>query len=66
MAYLFNTYGVSTLGPSITGAYIYTQPVFAAIIAILFLREQFDLYKGIAAILILAGVYIVNMKRKIG
>ncbi len=64
LAYLFNTYGVSTLGPSITGAYIYTQPVFAAIIAILFLGERFDMYKGIAAVLILAGVYIVNMKRK--
>jgi len=64
LAYLFNTYGVSALGPSITGAYIYTQPVFAAVIAILFLGEQFDLYKGIAAILILAGVYIVNLKRR--
>ena len=36
LAYLFNIYGVLHIGASATGSYIYTQPVFAAIIAMIF------------------------------
>jgi drug/metabolite transporter (DMT)-like permease len=61
-AYLFNVYGVQHLGPSITGTYIYTQPVFAAIIAVFFFGEEFTIEKVLAAVLIFAGVYLVNMK----
>ncbi len=64
LAYLFNIYGINHLGASATGAYIYTQPVFAAIIAIIFLGEHFSWQKGIAALLIFTGVFLVNMKRK--
>lgn len=60
LAYLFNVYGIKVLGSSMAGFYIYTQPVFAAIIAILFLKEELSLYKAIAAALIFAGVYLVN------
>lgn len=59
-AYLFNLYGIHHLGAGITGTYIYTQPVFAAFIAILFLDEQFTIYKIIAAALIGSGVYLVS------
>ncbi len=62
LAYLFNIYGIKVLGPAITGAYIYTQPFFAAIIAMVFLRETLNLYKLIAAILIFSGVYLANKK----
>jgi drug/metabolite transporter (DMT)-like permease len=61
-AYLFNIYGIKVLGASTAGAYIYSQPLFAAIIAIGFLGETIELYKIIAAILIFAGVYIANKK----
>lgn len=64
-AYLFNIYGVSVIGASATGSYIYTQPVFAAIIAMIFTGETYDWLKLIAAILIFAGVYMVNYKTKI-
>lgn len=60
LAYLFNVYGIKMLGASIAGAYIYAQPVFAAIIAILFLGEQISMYKLIAALLIFSGVYLAN------
>ncbi|MFZ1451148.1 MAG: DMT family transporter, partial [Ferruginibacter sp.] len=40
LAYLFNLYGIKMLGPSVAGFYIYTQPVFAALIAMFFLHEQ--------------------------
>jgi drug/metabolite transporter (DMT)-like permease len=64
LSYLFIAYGIHHLSPSITGAYIYTQPVFSAIIAILFLKEEPALYKLVAAILIFGGVYLINKKSK--
>lgn len=63
LAYYFNGYGIQHLGASVTGAYIYTQPVFAVIIAAFLLNETLTLDKIIAAILIFAGVYLVNMKK---
>jgi drug/metabolite transporter (DMT)-like permease len=62
-AYLFNIYGISRLGAGITGSYIYTQPVFATIIAILFLGETLSIYKMIAAVLIISGVWLVGRKK---
>ncbi len=65
-AYLFNLYGITHLGPSATGAYIYTQPVFAAVIAIIFFGEHLSWQKGIAALLIFTGVFLVNLRRREG
>jgi len=62
LAYLFNLYGIKILGASIAGFYIYTQPVFAALIAMLFLHEHLAMYKIIAALLIFSGVYLANKK----
>lgn len=60
LAYLFNVYGIKILGAAMAGTYIYSQPVFAAAIAIVFLGEELSLYKIIAAIFIFAGVYLAN------
>jgi drug/metabolite transporter (DMT)-like permease len=62
LAYLFNVYGLKQLGAGITGSYIYTQPVFAAIIATLFLNEQFTIEKIIAGCMIFIGVFLVSRK----
>jgi drug/metabolite transporter (DMT)-like permease len=59
-AYLFNIYGIKILGASTAGAYIYSQPLFAAVIAISFLGEEIVAYKIIAGVLIFAGVFIAN------
>jgi len=64
-AYLFNVFGISKIGPTATGAYIYTQPVFAAIIAMIFAGEHFSWIKGLAAVLIFGGVYLANFKKNI-
>jgi drug/metabolite transporter (DMT)-like permease len=64
-AYLFNVYGISKIGPTATGSYIYTQPVFAAIIAMIFAGEHISWIKGLAAILIFCGVYFANFKKEI-
>lgn len=63
-AYLFNLYGISKLGAGITGTYIYTQPVFATLIAIIFLGETLTLTKIAAALLIFTGVWLVGRKRQ--
>jgi drug/metabolite transporter (DMT)-like permease len=60
LAYLFNVYGIKILGAAAAGAYIYTQPFFATLIAMLFLKEELELYKMIAAVLIFTGVYLAN------
>lgn len=64
LAYLFNVYGIKVLGASVAGFYIYTQPVFTALIAMIFLHEQLTLYKLIAAALIFTGVYLANRQAK--
>jgi drug/metabolite transporter (DMT)-like permease len=65
LAYLLNVYGISAIGASATGAYIYTQPIFAAVIAIIFADEHFSLVKLVAAILIFTGVYLANFKKQV-
>ena len=62
-SYLFNIYGISVIGASATGSYIYTQPVFAAITSMIFLGENIDAYKILASLLIFGGVYLVNWQR---
>lgn len=64
LAYLFNIYGIKILGASMAGTYIYSQPFFAAAIAMLFLNEGFTWIKVAAAACIFAGVYLTNKKQK--
>ena len=63
LAYYFNIYGIRHLGASVTGSYIYTQPVFAVTIAVLLLDEQMSWQKLLAAALIFSGVFLVNKKK---
>jgi drug/metabolite transporter (DMT)-like permease len=65
LAYLFNLYGITHLGASVTGAYIYTQPIFAGLVAVLVMHEQLTIQKIIAATLIVCGVLLVNKRSKI-
>jgi len=65
LAYLCNIFGVSAIGASATGSYIYTQPVFTAILAIIFTGETLDWLKLLAAVLIFCGVYLANFKVKV-
>ncbi|MBS1772755.1 MAG: DMT family transporter [Bacteroidetes bacterium] len=64
--YLWNVYALQHLPPSTAGAYIYLQPIFAAIISVLVTGEQLTWVKLLATILIFVGVYLVNfgLKRK--
>ena len=64
LAYIFNVYGIKILGASVAGTYIYSQPVFGVITAMIFLREELSAYKIFAAVLIFSGVFIANKNSK--
>lgn len=61
-AYLLNIYALNNLSPSTVSAYIYLQPFFAALIAVLFLGGTISSMKIIAAVLIFSGVFLVSTK----
>lgn len=60
LGYLMNIYGLSHLEASATGSYIYSQPIFATAVAVIFLGEHLTPVKIISALLIFAGVYLVQ------
>lgn len=64
LSYYFNAFGIQTLGAGITGTYIYTQPVFAVLIASFILGEKLTIEKFIAGLFIFAGVFLVSIKSK--
>ena len=65
LAYLLNLYGINRIGAAATGSYIYTQPVFAALIASLFYGEKLSGVQIISATLIFSGVYLANYKKSV-
>ena len=60
VAYLLNMYGLKHLSATSVSFYIYLQPVFAFIIAIVLGQQLPDPLKIFATLIILAGVYMVN------
>ena len=64
VTYLLNAWAINKVGPTLVGAYIYLQPILAAIIAIILQKDILTLQKVIAALLIFAGVYITSLKYK--
>jgi drug/metabolite transporter (DMT)-like permease len=62
IAYLFNVFGLKYLKPSTVSTYIYSQPVFAAVVAIMLGKDQITITKVIAASFIFLGVYLVSKK----
>jgi drug/metabolite transporter (DMT)-like permease len=62
LAYLFITFGLRKLSPSIVAFYTYLQPVIVAIIGIVIFSEIITLEKILAAGLVFLGIYLVNKK----
>ncbi|MBM3432828.1 MAG: hypothetical protein FJX92_07530 [Bacteroidetes bacterium] len=58
LAYTLNIRGIQILGAGIAGSYIYLQPVFATLIALIFLEETLTIGKAIAGGMIFFGVYL--------
>lgn len=62
-AYLLNIFGLHHIQASATGAYIYLQPIFATIVAVVFLGEHLTIMKVLSALLIFIGVFLVQRSK---
>lgn len=62
VVYFLNIWTLVKVDSSIVGAFIYLQPVFATLTAILFFDEVFSLKHLIAAVFVFIGVYLVTKK----
>ncbi len=63
LSYLLIVVGQKSLRPTVAGMYNYVQPVVACIVAIALGLDSFNVVKGIAVVLIFAGVYLVTMSK---
>jgi len=63
LTYLFNALSLTTLNASTVSFYIYFQPLLAALIALLFAKDEITWIKIVAGLLIFVGVYLVSSRR---
>lgn len=64
LTYLLNLLSMKELKPTTVAVFIYLQPVFATIFAIGLGKDELNLVKIGAAILIFSGVFLVTQKKK--
>jgi len=62
LAYLLNVWALKFVNPTVVSYYIYLQPLFAATIALLFLKEQPDIQMALYAVMIFIGVFLVSRR----
>lgn len=60
LAYAFWNHGVKTIGPSKAAMFMYLNPVFAAVLAGLFLGERLSVFHFIGGVLILLGLLLTT------
>ena len=58
IAQIFFIQGVALIGPGRAGVFVNLVPVFASIMAVIFLRESFELFHAISLSLVLGGIWI--------
>ena len=58
VAYFFWNRGVGEIGPTRAGPFMYLVPVFATLLALIFLGEQIHLYQAVGAVLIVFGIIV--------
>lgn len=63
-AYFLNIYGLQSLSPSVVSMYIYLQPFLATTFAILLGKDTLTPTKILSGVLIICGLYLVNLKTK--
>jgi drug/metabolite transporter (DMT)-like permease len=64
LGYLFITFGLRRLSPTIVSTYTYTQPVIAAYLATLMGQDHIDIVMIVSALLIFTGVFVVSFQKK--
>ncbi|WP_264559939.1 DMT family transporter [Flavobacterium sp. N2270] len=63
LAYLINLMAMKELKPTTLSVFIYLQPLFASIIAIVLQKDELTFIKVISAVLIFIGVYLVTHQK---
>lgn len=61
LTYLLNLISMRELKPTTVAVFIYLQPLFASVFAIGLGKDEISTVKGIAAVLIFTGVYLVTI-----
>lgn len=64
LAYLLNSFALTKAKPTTVSIYIYSQPVFAALFAVILGADAITGIKLVSAALIFSGVYLVSVPRK--
>ncbi len=65
LAYLLNAMALRSVNASVVGMYVYLQPLLASIVAIALSKDELNLAKVVAGLLIYLGVYLVSSSEKI-
>lgn len=65
LSYYYNAWALARVEPSVVAVYIYLQPLFGFLAAILFLGERFTTRLLLAAAMVFAGVYLVTRRRRL-
>ncbi len=60
LAYLINAWALRYVSSAVVGSYIYLQPFFATLIAVLLFQYGLTIWQVLFGLLIFAGVYLVN------
>jgi drug/metabolite transporter (DMT)-like permease len=63
LGYLFISFGLRRLSPTIVSTYTYIQPVIAAYLSIIMGQDQLDFVMVASALLIFTGVFVVSRQR---
>lgn len=66
VAYICWNKGIELLGPTTTGLFINLIPIFAAILAVPFLKETFAMFHLVGMILIFTGIIVFNRVKTTG
>ena len=64
-AYCLVNYSLKTVSPNVNGIYIYLQPLVASLVAIILGKDKLTVIDLIAAVLIMAGVYLITRQSKL-
>jgi drug/metabolite transporter (DMT)-like permease len=65
VAYLCWNHGIERLGANRAGLYINLIPLFASVMAVLLLGEEFQPYHWLGMVLILCGITLFNLQRQL-
>lgn len=64
LAFLFWNNGVSKIGASRAGTFLYLMPFFGAVLSVIFLGEGVQMYQATGGVLIFIGIALMNWARE--